>query len=318
MPKTKTVASSTEALNTPAEGKATVSGAKKVAPWSPRPIPLHPLEGRAEDPRLAAALAARERWLGRSGRPALKSATQAIAFARERHLVHPTSQSALPNLIDPLVGRSCTEEERLEGPLVQTLNGWLPEIRAASDLLEARLCFDRPTFVSSDLWPSLAVIAAPREERVRTKGALTPEAAEVLEILDRRGSASTDRLARLLDMEVTDFARVQGELESHLAILPRPGVDEDDEPITLLEPTGAWAERTLSSPRTLEIDRAWTFLFIAALRAAVVLWPEELEALYLWSEEEMRAAIAEALGTGAVLSYTEGESKAYVASPVPR
>src|SRR5262245_58039281 len=87
---------------------------KKAAPWEPVTIPVHKI-ARAEDPRLAAALAARERWHGRSGRPALKSGTQAVAFVRERRLVHPTSHSALPNLLDPVIGRATTSAERTAG-----------------------------------------------------------------------------------------------------------------------------------------------------------------------------------------------------------
>ncbi|HEY0840081.1 MAG TPA: hypothetical protein VGD74_07835 [Vulgatibacter sp.] len=305
----------TEAIPSPIVTRAR----RKVAPWIPREIPLHPLEGRAQDPRLAAALAARERWHGRSGRPALKSATQSIAFARERHLVHTVAQSALPNLLDPLIGRSCTAEERTAGPLAATLASWLPEIHAAPDLLEARLCFEQPTLVRAELWPCLAVVAAPREEEARSGGILTREAEEALEILDRRGAVASGRLAGLLDLSPEEFARVQGELESRLVVLSRPDVDEDDEPVTLLEPTGRWAERALGARRfDVELQRAWTFLFIAALRAAVVLWPEELEALYPWSESERKAAIAEAMSTGAVVTYLEGDDQAFVASPVPR
>ncbi|HWV39223.1 MAG TPA: hypothetical protein VN033_12205 [Vulgatibacter sp.] len=292
---------------------------RRVAPWAPRPIPLHPLEGRPQDPRLAAALAARERWHGRSGRPALKSATQAIAFARERHLVHPVVQSALPNLVDPLIGRACTAEERASGPLWSTLEGWLPEIERAPDLLTARLCFERPTLARAELWPSLAAVAAPREEAARGGGVLTLEAEDALELLDRRGELTADRLARLLDLSTVDFAKVQGELESQLVVLSRPDVDEDDQPVCVLEPTGRWAERVLAQRRfEVELQRAWTFLFIAALRAAVVLWPEEIEALYPWSAAEREAAIAEAMSTGGVVTYQEGDSMAYVASPVPR
>jgi len=292
---------------------------RKVAPWEPKAIPLHPLEGRAQDPRLAAALAARERWHGRSGRPALKSATQSIAFTRERNLVHPVVQSALPNLLDPLIGRACTEEERASGPLASTLEAWLPEIMRAPDLLTARLCFEQPTLVRAELWPSLAAVAAPREEEARGGGVLTREAEEALELLDRRGEITTDRLARLLDLSAAEFARVQGELESRLVVLSRPDVDEDDQPVWVLEPTGRWAERALGPRRfEVELQRAWTFLFIAALRAAVVLWPEEIEALYPWSASEREAAIAEAMSTGAVVTYHEGDAIAFVASPVPR
>src|SRR5690606_6188150 len=92
-----------------------------VPDFEPRPVPIHELDGKPSDPRLAAALAARERWHGRSGRPALKSATQAVAFVRERLLVHPRVRSVLPNLIDPIVGRTCTDEEREQGVIAQTL-----------------------------------------------------------------------------------------------------------------------------------------------------------------------------------------------------
>jgi|GEM_PF-1547464 len=292
---------------------------RKVAPWVPKEVPLHPLEGRAQDPRLAAALAARERWHGRSGRPALKSATQAIAFTRERNLVHPVVQSALPNLFDPLIGRSCTTEERATGPLASTLAAWMPEILRAPDLLVARLCFEQPTLVRAELWPSLVSVAGPREEEARSGGLLTREAEEALEILDRRGKVTADRLSRLLDLSPEEFAKVQGELESRLVVLSRPDVDEDDQPVSVLEPIGRWAEKALGPRRfDVELQRAWTFLFIAALRAAVVLWPEEIEALYPWTAAERDAAIAEAMSTGAVVTYHEGDVQAFVASPVPR
>ncbi len=292
---------------------------RKVAPWAPKEIPLHTQEGRAQDPRLVAALAARERWHGRSGRPALKSATQAIAFTRERNLVHPVVQSALPNLLDPLIGRSCTDQERATGPLASTLGAWMPEIMRAPDLLVARLCFEQPTLVRAELWPSMSSVTAPREEEARSGGLLTREAEEALEILDRRGEVTADRLARLLDLSAEEFAKVQGELESRLVVLSRPDVDEDDQPVSVLEPIGRWAERALG-PRRFEVDlqRAWTFLFIAALRAAVVLWPEEIEALYPWTAAERNTAIAEAMSTGAVVTYHEGDVQAFVASPVPR
>ncbi|AKU91837.1 hypothetical protein [Vulgatibacter incomptus] len=288
-------------------------------PWSPRAIPIHPIDGRPQDPRLAAALAARERRHGRSGRPALKSATQAIAFVRERHLVHSTILSALPNLLDPLVGRICTDEERAQGTYASTLAAWIPEIHSAPDLLEARLCFDQPTLVGSELWPSLAAVAAPLDEAARNGGLLSHEAEEALEILDRRGVMATDRLARLLDLTPESFAKVQGELESRLMALSRGDLDDEDRPITVLEPLSRWAERAVSLKKgDVELHRAWTFLFIAAIRSAVVLWPEEIEALYPWTAREREAAIAEAMGTGSVVIYAEGSTQAYVASPVPR
>lgn len=292
--------------------------ARRPDPWIPKEIPIRELEGKASDPRLAAALAARERWHGRSGRPALKSPTQAVAFARERHLVHLTEPSPLPNLIDPVVGRSCTEEERTSGQPASVLNGWKEEIDNATDLLEVRLCFERPTLVSSDLWPALVAVSAPREEAARSGSFLTEEAEEALDLLDRLGVVPSGRLRQFLGLEEAEFERVHGELESRLLVLSRGDFDEDDNPITVIERMGRWANRNQVDRAELETSRAWTFLFIAALRSAVVLWPEEIAALFPWTVVEREAAIAEAMSTGAVITYTEDGSLAYVASPVPR
>ena len=286
--------------------------------WEPKIVPVHEIDGKAADPRLAAALAARERWHGRSGRPALKSSTQAVAFVRERRLVHASTRSALPNLVDPIVGRVCTPEERETGLIAQTLKGWSREIYAAPDLLEARLCFEQPTLVSSDLWPALVTVAAPRQEAARAGGLLSEEAEEALEILDRKGVVPSDRLRQLLGLDPAAFAKVHAELESRLLVLSRGDLDEDDNPITVLETLNRWADRAIPRRPELEVGRAWTFLLIAALRSAVVLWPEELAVLFPWTPEERSAAIDEALTTGSLISYTEGGSTAWVASPVPR
>ena len=303
----------------PAKKAAAPAPKKAQAPaFTPRAVPIHELEGKAADPRLAAALAARERWHGRSGRPALKSATQAVAFVRERLLVHATVRSALPNLIDPIVGRVCTEEERATGAIAQTLRGWSRDIYGAPDLLEARLCFERPTLIASDLWPALVTVAAPREEAARKGGLLSEEAEEALEILDRKGVVPAERLRQLIGLDEKAFASVHAELESRLLVLSRGDLDEDDNPITVIETLGRWAERAVPRKVELEVSRAWTFLFIAALRSAVVLWPEEIEALFPWTPEERNAAISEAMTTGALITYTEAGSTAWVASPVPR
>lgn len=279
---------------------------------------MREIEGKAADPRLAAALAARERWHGRSGRPALKSSTQAVAFARERHLVHLTVQSPLPNLIDPIVGRSCNEEDRSTGQPATVLKSWREEIDLAPDLLEVRLCFDQPTLVSSDLWPALVAVAAPREEAARLGNLITEEAEEALELLDRLGMVPSGRLQQFLGLDEAEFARVHGELESRLLVLSSGDFDEDDNPITVIERMGRWADRNQQANQELEVGRAWTFLFIAALRSAVVLWPEEIASLFPWTVVEREAALSEAMSTGAVVTYAEEGSLAYVASPVPR
>lgn len=298
--------------------------AKKAVPkkpavvWVPREVPIHEIDGKAADPRLAAALAARERWHGRSGRPALKSSTQAVAFVRERRLVHASVRSPLPNLIDPVVGRSCSDEDRTTGQPALTLRGWRKEIDAAPDILEARLCFERPTLISSELWPALITVALPREIAAEDGGLISEEAVEALEILDRKGSVPSDRLRQMLGLEEKAFDRVHAELESQLLVLSRGALDEDDQPIVRLERFSRWADRAMPKRAELEVGRAWTFLFIAALRSAVVLWPEEIDGLFPWTRAEREAALAEAASTGAVITYTEGDSIAYVASPVPR
>lgn len=297
------------------------SAARKAKPalWTPRPMAIHELSGKPSDPRLAAALAARERWHGRSGRPALKSGTQAVAFVRERRLVHRTVRSPMPNLIDPIVGHSVREEERNEGQIFQTLQSWNRDLANSPDILEIRLCFERPTLVASDLWPALALVAAPREEAARDDGRhLSEEARETLEILDRRGVLSVERLRQMLGLGPEEFAAVQGELESHLLVVARGDRDEEGEPITVLEPLGRWAERAIVRRMELEPGRAWTLLFMAALRSAVVLWPEEIEALFPWTAEERENAVQEAIGTGTMINYVEDGSTAWVASPVPR
>lgn len=318
-PKEADAATAAKATRASAPRKAPVpKKARRPDPWSPKEVPIHELVGKASDPRLAAALAARERWHGRSGRPALKSPTQAVAFARERHLVHLTIPSPLPNLIDPVVGRSCNEEERTTGQPATVLQGWQEEIDAAEELLTVRLCFERPTLVTSDLWPALAAVASPREEAARSGSFLTEEAEEALDLLDRLGVVSTGRLRQFLNLDEAAFEKVHGELESRLLVLSRGDYDEDDNPITVIERLGRWATRNQVDHTELETSRAWTFLFIAALRSAVVLWPEEIAALFPWTVVEREAAIAEAMSTGAVITYTENGSLAYVASPVPR
>lgn len=287
--------------------------------WEPGPIPSHPLDGRAEDPRLAAALAARERWHGRSGRPALKSPTQAVAFVRERRLVHPLTESALPNLLDPIVGKASTEDERRESPARTTLDGWLGEVRSSPDILETRLCFERPTFVQADLWPCLTAIGKERDAEVRRDKSLPLEIREALEILDRRGSLPVDRLGQMLDLEPDETERLCGFLESRLLLVTRNEWDEDEErDIRVAEPLLQWLERTPHQQREVDPQRAWTLLFIGALRASVVLWPEELHALFPWTYTERMHAIEEAMGTGTVIAYTEKDAQVLVASPVPR
>ncbi len=289
---------------------------RSASAFEPRTIPERP-QGKPDDPRLAAALAARERWHGRSGRPALKSATQAVAFARERRLVNLTVASALPNLVDPIVGRSCTPQERQGGQPAAVLQAWSKELAAAPDLLQLRLCFEQPTLVQAELWPSVAVLAAPLEEKARAGGVLSAEAEEALDLLDRKGVLATDRLRTLLGLSVKDFARIQAELEARLCVVARPDLDEEDMPITVLEPLGRWASRTVVGRRP-DPAQAFTLLFAAAVRAGVVLYPEEAESLLPWTAPERERAIATSLEAGAHVTYAEGGGVAFVASPVPR
>lgn len=287
--------------------------------WSPLEIPSHPLEGKATDPRLAAALAARERWHGRSGRPALKSPTQAVAFARERRLVHITTASALPNLLDPIVGRALTDEEREKGQALTTLQSWLPEFRNTPDVAEIRLCFERPTFVQADLWPCLKPIARDHEEDARTNRSYPLEVREALEILDRRGTIPLSRLGEMLDLGEAEAERLCGYLESRLIVVSRNEYDEDEEQdVRMVESLLHWLERAPHLEREVARERAWTFLFIAALRSAVVLWPDELATIFPWTDEEREHAIQEAMTTGTVIPYFEEGQQVLVASPVPR
>lgn len=291
-----------------------------MAAWSPRPIPIHRMEAehKPSDPRLAAALAARERWHGRSGRPALKSATQAIAFVRERRLVHPLVESPFPNLLDPVVGKPCSEEEREQGQARTVLDGWMSEIHAAPDILETRLCFERPTLVQADLWSCLLPIANQRHQASRQRGVLSPEGREALEIIERREELGTQRLAQLLDMSPEEMALLQAELEARLLVVAHQESDDEDQPVTTLRPLVAWLSQASYPRREMEPSRAWTLLFIASLRSAVVLWPEEIESMLPWTREEREAALAEAMRTGTVMSYTDGDARVLVSSPVPR
>ena len=50
-----------------------------------------------------------------------------MAFVRERRLVHPAAGSALPNLLDPVVGRATAGAERTTGLPAATLGAWLRE-----------------------------------------------------------------------------------------------------------------------------------------------------------------------------------------------
>jgi hypothetical protein len=286
----------------------------RASSWEPLEIPQRKI-GRPEDPRLAAALAARERWHGRSGRPALKSATQAVAFVRERRLVHPLAASALPNLLDPVVGRATTGAERSGGPPAATLGAWMGELAAAPDLLQVRLCFEQPTLVQQELWPSLVAVAAAREEVVRAE--LTAPAAEALEILERKGVVSHERLRQLLGTNARDLSRVVAELEARVFAISRPDLDEEDRPITVMEPFARWAPRAVPGRRP-DLAQAWTLLFASAARSAVVLWPEEIAALLPWNAAERDAAVRATLDAGAAVTYNEGPDIAFVASPVPR
>jgi hypothetical protein len=289
----------------------------KLEAWTPRHLPA-PRLGRPEDPRLAAAIAARERWHGRSGRPALKSATQAVAFARERRLVQLVEPTALPNLLDPIVGKACLPEERVEGPTAHVFRGWRKEFEAAHDLLELRLAFERPTLAQAELWPSIVAVAAPREEAARDGSLPLPrEADEVLEILDRKGAVPVERLRSLVGLEANGMDHLRGLLEAQFLVLARPEVDEDEGPIVVLEPVGRWATRAVGLRRP-ELHQAFTMLFAAAVRSAAVLWPDEIAALFPWSPEERDTAVSACLQAGAVVTYDEGGSVAYVASPVPR
>ena len=110
---------------------------------------------------------------------------------------------------------------------------------------------------------------------------------------------------------------LQGQLEAQLLVIARGEVDEDDGPITVLEPFGRWAARAVG-PHRPELHPAFTVLFAAAVRSATVLWPDEIAALFPWTPAERDAAVAACLQAGAVVSYDEGGSVAYVASPVPR
>lgn len=287
---------------------------RKAAPWEPLAVPQRKV-GRPEDPRLAAALAARERWHGRSGRPALKSGTQAVAFVRERRLVHPAAASALPNLLDPVVGRGTTGAERSTGVPATTLATWMRELLASPDLIEVRICFEQPTLVHAELWPSMVAVASLREEAVR--GELSAESTEALEILERKGVVAHDRLRHLLGLGAKDFHRVVGELESRVFALSRPDVDDDDRPITVMEPFSRWSPRAAPA-RLPDPGQAWTRLFASAIRSAVVLWPEEVAALFPWTPEEREAAVRATLDAGAAVTYSEGPDIAFVASPVPR
>jgi len=290
-----------------------------IETWAPPEIPRPPLEGKASDPRLSAALAARERWHGRSGRPALKSSTQAVAFVRERRLVLPTIPSVLPNLLDPIVGRALTPEEREESQAVKTLNAWMPEIRTTPDITEIRLCFQRPTLVQADLWPCLKPLALAREEEARTNRKLPPEVREALEILDRRKTIPLSRLGEMLDLNDADAERLVGYLESQLVVVSRTEYDDDEEKdVRVVESLPRWLERAPRMERVVPQERAWTFLFLAALRSAVTLWTADLSVLFPWSEEERESAIQEAMTTGMVIPYEEEGQVVYVASPVPR
>src|SRR5690606_30666492 len=137
------------------------------------------------------------------------------------------------------------------------LKGWSRDLHGANDILEARLCFERPTLVSSDLWPALVTVAAPREDAARLGGILSEEATEALEILDRRGVVPQERLRQLLGLDEASFARAHAELESRLLVLSRGDRDEDDNPITVTETLGRWAERAVPRRPELEVRRAW-------------------------------------------------------------
>jgi hypothetical protein len=149
------------------------------------------------------------------------------------------------------------------------------------------------------------------------RDALSAEATEALEILERKGRLPHERLRQLLGLGARDAQRVIGELEARVFAVSRPDVDDDDRPITVLEPFRRWAPRAAPGPRPAR-EQAWTLLFASAVRSAVVLWPEEVAALFPWSAAEREAAVRATLDAGAAVTYAEGADIAFVASPVPR
>lgn len=116
----------------------------------------------------------------------IHSPNQALAFVRKHGIVMMTRHESRPSLVEAVVGGPVKSSwwGHPKGKLIYAL---AEAIHDSRDVLSLKLVDGKVTFIHRSLWPALARVVTEVNRR-----RLSPEAAKLLRIVERRGALQLD------------------------------------------------------------------------------------------------------------------------------
>ncbi len=226
----------------------------------------------------------------------LKTIEDIREFIHDKGLVSTLGGNELPSLISAILGKPWKPtgkgftswldwwNVRISGHRIAY---WLRELSTDKDVLETRIFRDTKTLVSRELWPVLKPIVERYRKLALEHRILSAVEWRVMDVLEKRGPARTDRLRAMLQltgkMNTSPFHRSLAKLEGLGLIVGH----EDPKPERHLHAniwrlcSEAFSGRT--SKRPPSYGKALEDLLENAIEAAVLVPEKEVKNWFRWN-----------------------------------
>lgn len=152
----------------------------------------------------------------------LKSVADAKRFIREHAAILWSEKAEIPNLLDAIIGRIASGNERHHSRAAESCRMWRQELLADPELLECAFFRKRNTVMHQDLWPFLTRVASENRRRIDEESLLSKEAKKIYNFLAREGATTaTDMRKGMHSAGLRDartFRKAEEELQNLLLI----------------------------------------------------------------------------------------------------
>jgi hypothetical protein len=155
----------------------------------------------------------------------LKSTADAKRFIREHAAVLWSEKAEIPNLLDAIIGRIASENERHNSRAAESCRIWRQELLTDPELLECAFFRKRNTVMHQDLWPYLTHFASRNRNRIDEEPLLSKDAKRIYNFLAREGATPAGDMRKGMHSaglgDARAFRKAEEELQNLLLIAVR-------------------------------------------------------------------------------------------------
>jgi hypothetical protein len=219
----------------------------------------------------------------------LRTPAEARRFIRDQGIVLWHERAELPCVLDAILGRIASAQERLRGKPKENCVQWRRQLLKDLDFLECNFFRNFSTVVHQDLWSYLAVCSRANRDRSQDDGVFSRDARRILSYLAAEGACRMDLLRRALKYQSAadnrEFQRAVRELTSRLILVAR---HEPDAPANSRVRILDSLENTLPRTNRVRADslsekEAVAKLMSATVNSCVLAAENKLKRWFSWS-----------------------------------